>query len=239
MLSGPCLNVSSKDADRELGAALGRLREVHLVSGRAELEALLGELAARGAGRYATLDLIGHSEGPERLLRLGTWLIADDDETDGFIAAARPAVRALGVGQLRLLGCHTQCRPGGQAAIRRLARGLGFNVFGSYGVLNHHGYDADGINAYGADSLVCQDAFVECGEADPVGRRLGAPDATAGPRPESMTARHTPQVMLDRRQFASVGAHVEGEEPARLHACRRHRPGGASDQRRRTHRKPR
>jgi hypothetical protein len=170
--AGACLNVSTRDADGDLLAVRRRLREVHLVAGRAELEELLAALAARGGGPYATLDLIAHSEGPDRLLRLGSWLVADDDGTDGFVAAARPALGRLGIGQLRLLGCHTQCFPGGRATMRRLARGLGLDVLGSIGVLNQYGYDEHGLNAYGAGSLTCQDAFVECLEADPVGRRL-------------------------------------------------------------------
>jgi len=212
MLTGSRLNVSGKPADPELQLIQREMQKVELVRDRSDLEHFLATLAAKHGGPYETLDLIAHSDGRDRLLRLGTWLIGDEAETDRFVANVEPSVQKLGIRQLRLLGCYTACRPAGQSTIRRLAHGLGFNVYGAYSVLNQFCYDEKGINSYGEESLACQQSFVQCVEADSVGRRLGARVSLAGLRPESVTAARRAQVVLDRRQFAGVRALIEGEE---------------------------
>lgn len=148
------ITIAGRDNDSTVQGMIDRCREVHRAGTLDELRAVLEGLPER---RAASLDLVGHSTRPARLLRLDQTVI---DMFDARVAAffeqlAGDGVLArIGVVSLRLLGCSTASQPPGQRTIQRLARVLGMPVYGTTKPIMKSHYTAEGFNPAFAQLLV-------------------------------------------------------------------------------------
>ena len=121
----PSINIAGRDNDSTVQGMIDRCREVHRAATLDELRAVLEGLPERTG---ASLDLVGHSTRPARLLRLDQTVIDmfDAKVTTFFEQLAADGVLArIGVGSLRLLGCSTASQPPGQRTIQRSAEPIG------------------------------------------------------------------------------------------------------------------
>lgn len=153
LLAGACLSVISSEPDPELDRLARIVAPSARVSGRAELDALLGRLVAAldapdaPAAGPRTLDLLGHSTARGHL-RLGDWVI---DGADPEVAAwcrglaGRGALVRLGISSVRLLGCCTAGTADGRATVVGLAALLGVEVHGATQLLHAGHYDERGF----------------------------------------------------------------------------------------------
>jgi hypothetical protein len=150
----PSITIAGRDNDSTVDGMLERCRHVHRAG---SLDELRGVLEGLPASPGASLDLVGHSTRPARLLRLDQTVIDMFDPTIAafFAQLAEDRVLArIGVGSLRLLGCATASQPPGQRTIRRLARVLGLPVYGTTKPIMKSHYTADGFNPAFAQLLV-------------------------------------------------------------------------------------
>lgn len=151
LLAGASVSVVSGEPDVDLTRIAQTIGTAVIASGRAGLEAALGDLAGlakRLPSARRTLDLIGHTRTSDSLLSLGDWLIdGDDAETIAvFRRLADGALPRLGIHAVRLLGCHSATSARGRATIGRLAGVLGLDVMGATQLLHAGYYRAGGFD---------------------------------------------------------------------------------------------
>lgn len=180
------LSLISDSKDRELDAIRRTVRVLEPVAGHDGLVETLEAYAHRGT-RIATLDLIGHSRDPGFLM-LGGWALDDAPQTAGtFGVSIRPLLDALGVMELRLLGCSTGATERGRAALRRISFAVRRDVFGTRRFLSKNDYGPEGfmsdeilVGPDGARSQIQDRVGFFLGAATAV--PLSAIDLNAGPR---------------------------------------------------------
>jgi hypothetical protein len=155
------INVSIVARDAEMAAMQQPIRELALIDGPDELAVVLQSLALRSdhcntSPPPATLDLIAHSAGDERLLKIGGWKV------DGEVAAVRAffttlaqqrTLARLGVASVRLLGCYTASTPRARATLRTLRDILGVEVCGTTCIVDRRCFDEGGLKPYYEDIL--------------------------------------------------------------------------------------
>lgn len=143
------LSVITRQADVELALIQGIVDDALAVDGRGDLEALFGDLLAKGRGiAPRTLDLIGHSTPGSSLLQLGDFVIdARSSRVTAFFRelAEQEVLPRLGVYALRLLGSKTGETDEGRQTICALASILGVEVYGALGPVYAGYYDARGF----------------------------------------------------------------------------------------------
>jgi hypothetical protein len=152
-LSPPHLNlVDTRGEDEAL--IHGVLAHAEVVTGVAELGALLADLGRMPARRRGTLDLIAHSSGAAGgLLQLGDTLIdADDPAITALFAAHATTIRAH-ASEVRLLGCSTAAQPRGRATLRALSAILELPVRGAVEPICDAYFDEHGFRAKYCDRL--------------------------------------------------------------------------------------
>jgi hypothetical protein len=157
LLGQPRLSVITRDADSELARIQDLIEHKALVTGRADLEVLLGALLQAEAEPdpdapeprpHRTLDLIGHSTADKGLLALGDWVI--DGTRPSVLAFFREladleVLPRLKVAAVRLLGCQTAESREARATICKLAEILGVDVLGTRQLLYTAHYDERGF----------------------------------------------------------------------------------------------
>ncbi|NVB83144.1 MAG: hypothetical protein HOV81_32520 [Kofleriaceae bacterium] len=142
----PSITIAGRDNDSTVQGMIDRCRVVHRAG---TLDELRGVLEVMPATPGATLDLVGHSTKPARLLRLDQTVIDmfDQNVSVFFQRLADDGVLArIGVVSLRLLGCETASRPPGKRTIQRLARVLRLPVYGTTKPIMKSHYTAEGFN---------------------------------------------------------------------------------------------
>jgi hypothetical protein len=149
--AGPHLNVVAAEAGQELDAILARLDEALLVADGASLRAGLAALAeGLPPAGPRTLDLIGHTVGGARLLRLGD-LVLDADDPASFAPLARLRadghLHRLTISAVRLLGCGTATTDAGRATIRALAAAVALPVHGTTQLVHAIHFGPAGLRA--------------------------------------------------------------------------------------------
>ena len=151
LLSRPRVSMISAEPDHELDVIARIVRPSLRVGGPAELERELERLVAASASADGTaartLDLIGHSATSSQL-RLGDWTI--DAASPAVTAwsrglADRGVLPRLGIGAVRLLGCHTAAPGAASATLVALAEMLGVEVHGTSQLLHRGHYDEHGF----------------------------------------------------------------------------------------------
>lgn len=169
------LSFISNSPDRELDAIR---RTVASYDGIGGADALVEALRFHALRRVhaVTLDLIGHSRD-HGFLVLGNWPIDDTPQVVAtFREEIRPWLDALGVREIRLLGCSTGTGERARGTLRKVAGATRCDVLGTRRYLSRRDYDAHGF--------VSDDVLVTAGgnaptRLDPVGFLLGG--ATAVP----------------------------------------------------------
>lgn len=180
------LSFISNSLDRELDAIRRTVQVYDSIGG---VDALIEALRFHALRRVhaVTLDLVGHSRD-HGFLVLGDWLIDDTPQVAAtFREDIRPWLDALGIREVRLLGCSTGTGERARGSLRKIAGATRREVLGTRRYLSKRDYDAGGF--------VSDDVLVTAsGEApmrpDPVGFLLGGATAvpfaalelTAGPR---------------------------------------------------------
>lgn len=150
LLAQPRLTVTSGADDSELRRIRDLLDHEVMVDGRADLEALFGELLAVDAPPTPkTLDLVGHSVAGTGALQLGDWII--DTARAGVTAFFRELAELdvlprLGIHAVRLLGCRTAESAQGRRTICTLSEILGLEVHGTTGIVFANHYNAHGFD---------------------------------------------------------------------------------------------
>ena len=180
------LSLISDSKDRELDTIRRTVRTLEPVAGSDALVGTLERYVDRGT-RIATVDLIGHSRDPGFLM-LGGWALDDEPQTAGtFSTSIRPLLDALGVIELRLLGCSTAATHRSRAALRRISFAVQRPVYGTRRFLSKNDYGPAGFMSdeilVGADGTCTQPpdrVGFFLGAATPV--PLSAIDLNAGPR---------------------------------------------------------
>jgi hypothetical protein len=165
----------SDSADRELDAIR---RTVEVYDRVANVEAVVASLHAHALRRVhaVTLDLVGHSRG-HGFLVLGDWVLDDSPQTAAtFRELIRPWLIAVGVREVRLLGCSTATSERARGALRKIAVAARCEALGTRRYVSKRDYDSRGFIS--DDVLVTADGTAP-GRPDPIGFLLGA--ATAVP----------------------------------------------------------
>ncbi|MEO6777801.1 MAG: hypothetical protein ABI467_33075 [Kofleriaceae bacterium] len=171
----PRLSLISDSADRELDAVRRTVDSFDRIAG---VDALISTLRAHALRRMhaVTLDLIGHSRG-HGFLVLGNWELDDSPQTAAtFSELVRPWLDAVGVRELRLLGCSTGASERAREALRKIALGARREVFGTRRYVSKRDYDGGG---FVSDDILVNANGMAPDRRDPVGFLLGA--ATAVP----------------------------------------------------------
>ncbi|MEP6861173.1 MAG: hypothetical protein ABJE66_11155 [Deltaproteobacteria bacterium] len=180
------LSLISDSPDRELDTIR---RTVNLFDRVADAEGLV-EVLHRHAERrvHATsLDLIGHSRG-HGFLVLGNWILDDSPQTAStFREFIRPSLDAIGIRELRMLGCSTGSSDRARTALRRIGTAVQRDVLGTRRYLSKRDYDDRGFIS---EEVLVNAAGSTPDRVDPVGFLLGAATAvtlttlelSAGPR---------------------------------------------------------
>ena len=185
------LTFISDVADRELDAIRRTVEVFERVASAEQAAVALREHAARGTVAE-TLDLIGHSRA-HGFVALGTWLLDDSPPTAAtFSQDLRPALDAIGIREIRLLGCSSGTSTRGLAALRRISLAARREVFGTRRYISKNDYARGGFIS--EDTLVGV-AGPRGARADRVGFLLGAAtlvplsaiDLSVGPK---LTADH-------------------------------------------------
>lgn len=150
LLAGPRLSMISAEPDRELDAIAAAIRPSLRIASLDQLAGVLDRLAAVCAPATAsprTLDLIGHTAVSGHLqLGCSTIDAARAEVVAVFGGLAERAVLSrLGVGALRVLGCHTAAPGPAAATLDRLAELLGIEVLGASQLLYRAHYDEHGF----------------------------------------------------------------------------------------------
>jgi len=141
----------SDTVDRELAAIRGTVSSFESVSGEPSIVTILQAWGVRGL-HAETLDLVGHS-GSHGFLRMGDWVVDDAPQTAGsFDVLIRPSLEAIGVRNIRLLGCVTAMSMRGWTAIAQIARASRCRVYGTRRYI--------GSNDYRAEGFISDDALV-------------------------------------------------------------------------------
>jgi hypothetical protein len=164
------LTLISDPADRELNAIRGTVDACDPI---ADVETLISTLRLHALRRRhaATLDLVGHSRD-HGFLVLGNWVLDDSPQTEAtFRELIRPWLDALGVRELRLLGCSTAANERARSALRKIAIATRCEVYGTRRYVSKRDYDRGGF--------VSDDVLVNANgqppeRRDPVGFLLGA-----------------------------------------------------------------
>jgi hypothetical protein len=198
LLAQPHLTVVSGEPDGELRRIEQLISHRATVDGRADLEALLGELLDAAGSRPVackTLDLIGHTRADDCLVTLGQWVIDIANATvSAFFRglADHDVLPRLGVTALRLLGCHSAETDRGRATLLGLRDLLGLEVYGARQVLYAAHYGPQG--------------FRDCWDFLLVGASELAPDAgehdatpAGDPYPRMLDIDALPAVVLRER----------------------------------------
>lgn len=137
------LSLISDVADRELDAIRTRVDPYARVGAPGEAVAAMRELASRRK-RAEIVDLIGHSQ--HGFLTLGRWILDDSPHTSAIVQTElRPALDAIGVHTIRLLGCATSATDGARSAMRRIERASGRVVHGTLREVGAYDYDRNGF----------------------------------------------------------------------------------------------
>lgn len=133
MADGPHFNVTVARADHELLEIQRRIDSQVRVDGAASLvRELAGSRVLAFATGHRTLDLIAHTRGPERLLRLGDFVVDGRTvETLNVFQTLQDEGAFVHVTDMRLIGCETASSAAGRATILALADLLGMPVFGT------------------------------------------------------------------------------------------------------------
>lgn len=203
------LSLISDSKDRELDTIRRTVRTLEPVTGWEGLVETLERHVQRGT-RVATLDLIGHSRDPGFLM-LGSWALDDAQQTAGTLSlSVRPLLDALGVIELRLLGCSTAATDRGRAALRRISLAVRRSVYGTRRFLSKNDYGPAGFMS--DEILVGPEGSAQI--LDRVGFFLGAAtsvpleaiDLNAGPR---LTA-DQPLLPVNEIKAAEILAFVDG-----------------------------
>lgn len=169
------LTLISDTVDRELATIRRTVGAFEAVSGEPAVVEVLRKRVAAGQ-LVETLDLVGHS-AEHGFLRIGDWSLDDSPQTAGsFDLLIRPSLEALGVREVRLLGCVTAMSMRSWTAITNIARAARCRVYGTRRYI--------GSNDYRPQGFISDDALV----------------GTPGPRPERQdrigllphAATHTP-----------------------------------------------
>ena len=180
------LSLISDSADRELDAIRRTVKVFERVASVTDVIGVLQAHAARGT-RAEVVDLIGHSRR-HGFVMLGAWQLDDSPQIAAtFREELRPALSAIGIQRIRLLGCSTAMKERGLAAMRRIEHAAGRPVLGTRRYISQHDYGAEGFIS--EDTLVALDGRPIV-RPDPVGFlasasspvRLGSLELSAGPR---------------------------------------------------------
>jgi hypothetical protein len=141
------LNICSPDQDSDMVWTRRQMRWPLVVASEDDLAALIGRLGGAAAPRETVMDFVAHAAEPRRLLRFGSWELADTPAVRAFFAARRRVlVETLRVVTLRLVGCYTAETDDGRAIIAALAEILGVTVLGTDNVPDYTDYaDPDGL----------------------------------------------------------------------------------------------
>ncbi|HEX7700798.1 MAG TPA: hypothetical protein VF403_08755 [Kofleriaceae bacterium] len=165
------LTLISDTADRELDAIR---RTVHVFESVSGIDALVTSLHdhARRETRAETLDLVGHSRS-HGFLVIGHWLIDDSPQVAAsFGQDLRVALDAIGVREIRLLGCSTAATERSFAALRRIGQAVRRAVLGTRRYISK--------NDYGPSGFISDDTLVDANGAKPQrADRVGFLNATA------------------------------------------------------------
>lgn len=164
------LTLISDSADRELDAIR---RTIEVFDRIADADALIAVLRGHALRRVhaVTLDLVGHSRD-HGFLVLGNWVLDDSPQTAAtFSDLLRPWLDAIGVRELRLLGCSTGASERARAALRQIALGARREVFGTRRYVSKRDYDVLG---FVSDDVLLNANGMAPDRRDPVGFLLGA-----------------------------------------------------------------
>jgi hypothetical protein len=146
--------VVSAGAENILAGKAPRCTERVVVT---SLDELPGVLAAASSDRPRTLDLLGHTTGGAKLLRLGSTVV---DMTRPAVARVFDEIGESGVlaekqlVAVRLIGCSSAVMPAAQLTLRLLARSLRLPAYGSRKTLIRAHYDSLGFNPIFAGLLI-------------------------------------------------------------------------------------
>ncbi len=158
LLDQPRLSLITRAADDELRSIQDVVAGAVLVDGRADVEAILSELARHDGPRtLKTLDLIGHSTPDHSLLMLGDWVI---DGTKSRVAsyfrglADCDVLSRLGIHSIRLLGCQTAESELARQTLTTLAEIVEIEVYGTTQMIHAAHYDAAGFRAESEHTLL-------------------------------------------------------------------------------------
>lgn len=169
------LTLISDSTDRELDAVRRTIGVFDRIPGADALIAVLRGHALRRT-HAVTLDLVGHSRD-HGFLVLGDWVLDDSPQTAAtFSELIRPWLDAVGVRELRLLGCSTGASERARAAIRKIALGARREVVGTRRYISKRDYDDRG---FVSDDVLVNGNGMPPQRPDAVGFLLGA--ATAVP----------------------------------------------------------
>jgi len=164
------LSLISDAADRELNSIRGTIRVFDRIAGAHVLIATLRDHVARRT-HAETLDLIGHSRD-HGFLVLGDWTLDDSPQTAAtFGELVRGSLDALGVRELRLLGCSTAATERARGALRKIALAARREVFGTRRYVSKRDYDERGFLS---DDVLVNANGVSPERRDPVGFLLGS-----------------------------------------------------------------
>jgi hypothetical protein len=152
LLAQPRITVVTGQVDSELGRVRDIVEHKVLVDGRADLEAVLGQLLALAPAQRLTpktLDLVGHSVAGTSVLQLGDWVI--DTARSGVSAffrelADHDVLPRLGIYAVRLVGCRTAESAQARRTICALSDILGLEVYGTTGLVFANHYNAQGFD---------------------------------------------------------------------------------------------
>lgn len=138
------INVASDEEDPQLDYIRERIDDELTAGSREELEQRLSSVA----GSTGVVDLVCHSTADECHLRLNAWVVDWDNPTvrTYFRTVGKARLRALGVKQLRLIGCRTATTEAAWNTILEIANALGdeIEVFGTKGLVYGRHFDKSG-----------------------------------------------------------------------------------------------
>lgn len=158
LLRQPHLSLITRDGDSELRWIEQAIAQPVRVTGRAEIEDVLGRLTYVDTERAPkTVDLIGHSTPDRSLLVLGDWVI--DGASPMVLSFFRgladcDVLPRLGIHAIRLLGCETAVSEAGRSTLIALADILEIEAYGTTQMIGASHYDAAGFRDDMAHVLV-------------------------------------------------------------------------------------
>jgi hypothetical protein len=169
------LNLISDTPDRELDAIRRTVEVFDRAHGVDDVIKILRGHAKRET-HADTLDLTGHSRS-NGFLVVGTWMIDDSPQVAAsFGQDLRPALEAIGVREIRLLGCSTATTERSFEALRRISHSVRLPVVGTRRYISK--------NDYAQGGFISDDTLLDSNRTKPQREdRVGFLSASATPVP--------------------------------------------------------